>query len=553
MRMTEEPEPTSLTKRPEATRDDKPAAEGELSRTLQLLASIVESSDDAIFSESLEGTITSWNRGAEHMFGYTAGEVIGRPVSVLYAPGRVEEMPEILRLVRAGQRVDHFETVRRHKDGHSISVLLTISPIRNDAGEIVGASKIARDISQVRHLIEKEQLSRAESRFRKLLEAAPDAILEVDGDGRIVLLNHTAEKMFGYNREELLGLDVDTLVPATMRGGHHRHRSSYTAHPQTRPMGSGLELKAQRKDGTLFPVEISLSPNWTDEGLRVIAIVRDISERKQAEDHLRAVREQYTAELTAKNTQLEARNREVEKANRLKSEFLASMSHELRTPLHTVIGFTELLAEEMEGPLNSKQKRFMGHILEDSRHLLELINEVLDLSKIEAGRLDLKLEEFDFVVCAEEALSAMRNQAEAKNIRLESRSTFCGLLRADRVRTKEILYNLLSNAIKFTPDGGVIWLESLRQDGFLKITVGDTGIGIPADEHAAVFEKFYQVGDTTRGVREGTGLGLAITKRLVELHGGGISLESQQGQGSRFSFTLPLASTPPAEVIGHRL
>jgi signal transduction histidine kinase len=248
------------------------------------------------------------------------------------------------------------------------------------------------------------------------------------------------------------------------------------------------------------------------------------------------VREQYTA-------QLEARNLEVEKANRLKSEFLASMSHELRTPLHTVIGFTELLEEESEGPLNPKQKRFLGHILKDSRHLLELINEVLDISKIEAGKLDLQPAEFDFAVCVEEAMAAIRYRAEAKKIRLENRNAFQGLILADAVRIKEILYNLLSNAIKFTPDSGMVWLESLAQDGFLRVTVGDTGLGISPEEHAAIFEKFYQVGDTTLGVREGTGLGLPITKRLVELHGGTIWLESEKGKGSRFSFTLPLNRT----------
>lgn len=390
--------------------------------------------------------------------------------------------------------------------------------------------------------IELEQLSRVERRLRKLLEAAPDAILEVDGNGRIMLLNETAEKLFGYTRDELMGLNVDDLVPAAMRKGHSRHRESYTAHARTRPMGTGLELHAQRKDGTLLPVEISLSPNWTDEGLRVIAIVRDISERRQAEDRLRAVREQYTAELAAKNKQLEARNLEVEKANRLKSEFLASMSHELRTPLHTVIGFAELLEEESEGPVNPKQKRFLGHILQDARHLLELINEVLDLSKIEAGRLQLQLEEFDFADCAEETLASIRNRAEAKHISLEPKNNFQGLVHADRMRVKEILYNLLSNAIKFTPDHGSIWLESALQDGALRVTVGDTGIGIAPEEHDAVFEKFYQVGDTTSGVREGTGLGLAITRKLVELHGGRIWLESEKGHGSRFSFTLPLVS-----------
>ncbi|HLY92962.1 MAG TPA: PAS domain-containing sensor histidine kinase [Candidatus Angelobacter sp.] len=380
----------------------------------------------------------------------------------------------------------------------------------------------------------------AEKRFRRLLDAAPDAILEVDGQGRIVLINQTAEKMFGYTHEELMGLNVETLVPASMRSGHVRHRTSYTAHPQMRPMGTGLELHAQRKDGSLFPVEISLSPNPGEEGGRVIALVRDITARKQVEDRLKAIQEQYTAELAAKNQQLEARNLDVERANRLKSEFLASMSHELRTPLHTIIGFSELLTEELEGPLNDKQKRFIGHILQDSRHLLELINEILDLSKIEAGRLELQKEEMDFAGCLREVVAGIQQQSAAKNIRVDVRNRFNGTLYADRMRVKEILYNLLSNALKFTPEGGEVWVEATVQAYELQVVVGDTGIGVHPQEHDTIFDKFYQVGSTTEGTREGTGLGLPITRKLVELHGGNIWLESSPGKGSRFSFTLPL-------------
>jgi PAS domain S-box-containing protein len=273
--------------------------------------------------------------------------------------------------------------------------------------------------------------SSLESRYRKLLHAVPDAILEVDQEGRITILNEAAERMFGYTRAEFLGLNVETLVPAAMRSGHAKHRSSYAEHPNTRPMGSGLELQGQRKDGSMFPVEISLSPNWIEGSLHVIASVRDITGRKAVENRLRSLREQYTAELTLKNEQLEARNREVERANSLKTEFLASMSHELRTPLHTIIGFSELLGEQLEGPLTEKQQRFVGHILQDARHLLELINEVLDISKIESGRVELKRESFDFNACVEEVMAGIRYQAATKNITLENKNAFHDSLYAD--------------------------------------------------------------------------------------------------------------------------
>jgi PAS domain S-box-containing protein len=388
-----------------------------------------------------------------------------------------------------------------------------------------------------------QQASSLESRFRKLLEAAPDAILEVNQEGRITLLNEAVERMFGYSHDELLGLSVDQLVPAAMRGGHAQHRAAYGNRPNTRPMGTGLELQGQRKDGSLFPVEISLSPNWIEGSLHVIASVRDITERKTVEDRIRALREQYTAELTIKNEQLEARNREVERANRQKNEFLASMSHELRTPLHTIIGFSELLTEQLEGPLGEKQQRFVGHILQDAQHLLELINEILDISKIESGRLELKRESFDFSQCVEEVLGGIRHQAATKNITLENKNSFHDSLYADRLRVKEILYNLLSNAVKFTPEGGRVWVKAFSEGDSLHVSVTDTGIGIPEKEHPSIFEKFYQVGDASGGTREGTGLGLPITKHLVELHGGTINVESRPGQGSSFRLTFPLHPT----------
>jgi signal transduction histidine kinase len=216
------------------------------------------------------------------------------------------------------------------------------------------------------------------------------------------------------------------------------------------------------------------------------------------------------------------------------------MSHELRTPLHTVIGFSELLEEQSIGPLNEKQKRFVDHIHHDSLHLLELINDILDLSKIESGRVELHPEVFDLTGALEECLRSIRPQAKAKGLEVDTSGVASLALEADRLRVKQILTNLLSNAVKFTPAAGKIQVVAGLEGPNARIAVTDTGIGIPLEEHESVFDKFYQVSATTKGVREGTGLGLAITRSLVEEHGGSIWLKSEPGKGSSFIFTIPL-------------
>jgi len=380
----------------------------------------------------------------------------------------------------------------------------------------------------------------AEGRLRDLLEAAPDAILEVDQQGRIVLMNAATEAMFGYQRDELLGQPVERLIPESARARHSAHREAYRAMPLTRPMGSGMVLRALRRDGSEFPVEISLSPVRSDGAFRVTAIIRDVTEKQKAEAALREA-----------NQRLERQNQELDRASRLKSEFLASMSHELRTPLHTIIGFTELLAEELEGPLNEKQKRFVNHVHQDSHHLLELINDILDLSKVESGQMELHPESFDASRVIAEAIGGMEQTANAHGIAVENRTARETVVKADRTRFREILTNLLSNAVKFTPEGGTVRVESRSDgDGMMAFTVADTGIGIAPEDQAAVFDKFRQVSSTTRGVREGTGLGLAIVKSYVEMHGGKISVESEVGQGSRFTFTIPSGdATPPLVLV----
>jgi len=279
----------------------------------------------------------------------------------------------------------------------------------------------------------------------------------------------------------------------------------------------------------------------SSDGLRISAAIRDVTDRQKAEQEFRDMQTRLATELSKANRELEIRSREAEEANRLKSEFLASISHELRTPLHTIIGFSELLGEELDGELNTKQKRFVQHIHKDSLHLLELINDILDLSKIEAGRLDLHLETFDAGQAAREEINSVGPAAEVKHISLVFKPCEPIHVYADPIRFRQILLNLLSNAVKFTPEGGTISVECSSAGKDAQFCVSDSGLGIPRHAHETIFNKFHQVGSTTKGVREGTGLGLAITKHLVEQHGGRIWVDSEPGNGSRFYFTLPIA------------
>lgn len=452
------------------------------------------------------GLVRLWSRGAQAILGWGEADVIGRvppaEIKLLFLSSVAEE-----RLIR--------------NDGTPVDVKASTAPWQEGTVTVVTDNSAER---RIQDLMEREQqalaLVRAESRFRELLDAAPDAIIEVDQDGRILMLNAATERSFGYTREELLNEAAEVLVPDHARASHAGYRGRYAAHPVTRPMGTGLELLGRRKDGSTFPVEISLSPVKSDDGFRVTAIIRDISERKESEDRLHAIQTAYTHEL-------ELRNQEIERATRLKSEFLAHMSHELRTPLHTVIGFSELLAEESKGPLNDPQRRFINHIYKDSQHLLSLINDILDLSKIEAGKVQLRKEPLDIGAVLEDVLSSIHRLALQKSIEIGTNVGGALTVDADRVRLKQILYNLLSNAVKFTPQGGRIQIDAAAVARAAQISVSDTGIGIAPEDRDAVFETFHQAG--TPGLREGTGLGLPITKRLVEQHGGRIWLESEIG------------------------
>src|SRR5713226_2824043 len=356
-------------------------------------------------------------------------------------------------------------------------------------------------------------------------------------DGFFKSLNPSFEKTLGFTAEELLAKPYLEFIHPD-----DRQATTVQAHRVETHEVLAFENRYLCKDGSykwLLWNAVSVLEQEV-----IYAVARDITERKRDE----AEKRKFAERLAVSNQELELRNREVERATHLKSKFLANMSHELRTPLNAIVGFSDLLAEQTAGELNDKQKRFVNHIKQGSAHLLQLINDILDLSKIEAGQLELRCEDFQVKDALPEVLSTIRPLAMAKNIQVQTRLETDRAIFADRVRFKQILYNLLSNAVKFTPKDGRITIDYAEDEDFVCLSVTDTGIGICAEDQAVVFEEFRQIEGSTDASKEGTGLGLAITKRLVEQQGGKISLESKSGKGSRFTFTLPMGSGAPSKI-----
>ena len=466
--------------------------------------------------------ILGLNRRAEELTGHAGGDLVGRPV-VLSLIGAEDLADEVRELIAGTRQQLHFERVIRRHTGGGFLADLTLTAVRNPAGEAEFLYAMFDDITERKR--SEEALRESESRKSAIVESALDCIIAADGRGRIVEYNPAAERTFGFRREDILGKGLwDTIIPPRLRRAHQRGLDVMESDAGSEP-GRRFETICLRADGTEFPVELSVAAFQQDGKTMLSTSIRDLSERVHAE----TMRQESEA----------------------KSRFVAAMSHELRTPLNSILGFSQLLGSSGAGDLNDRQQRFVGHIESSGRHLLALINDVLDLSKVEAGQMEVELEPIELEPLLEEAINQLRPLADAKPLELVLDPAAPGIwIRADRRRFLQVMLNLLSNAIKFTPPGGKVRVTGVRAGRTAEISVIDNGIGIPTAEQQRIFEEFTQVDRQATQSTEGTGLGLALSRRLLQLMRGSIQVESQEGSGSTFRVILPRIR--PGEVADAR-
>ena len=508
---------------------------------LRASAAIIDSSEDAIIGKSLDGIIQSWNTGAEKVFGYLSGEAIGNPVTMLIPPDRAAEEAEIVTRVVRGERVSHFETIRRRKDGRLINVSVSISPILDEAGKVTGASKIARDITEAK------QADKAMQHRQLMMERTESmahlASFEWDVDSNVVTCSPEMFVIFG--RDPALSIpnlegQVELYTPESTQ-------KLFDAVSKAVSDGTPYELELMMvlPDGEQRPCFIKGFPERDNSG-RVVCIaglLQDITERKQSQMELEKHRHHLEELIAVRTAELALARDAAEAGNRAKTIFLSNMSHELRTPMSGVIGMINLALSRATEP---KQIDWLNKSKDAAQRMVSVVNDIIDFSKAEADCLPLEQKSFSLNQLIEEAIALHHLVAQAKGLNLISEvpAAFPGALLGDAFHLRQILLNFLGNACKFSEHGTItVRVIALEQDGdsvLVRIEVEDQGIGISPEQQAKLFQAFTQVDDSMSRKYGGTGLGLVISKRLAKLMGGDVGMTSQEGRGSTFWATVRL-------------
>lgn len=530
-----------------------------------LLSAIVQSSDDAIISKDLNGRILSWNNGAEQVYGYSAAEAVGRDVSMLIPPDHQHELDEIMARLRQGRKVEHYTTERIRKDGRRISVSLTISPIRDAAGNVMGASSIAHDVTS--RIQAEEALRKSEERLKEAQRIARFGSWELDLLHNKLFWSDEIFRIFEID-PAVFGASYEAFLDRIHPDDRAAVDAAYTNSVRNRTPYS-IEHRLLFADGRVKYVHEQCETFYDADGraLRSTGTVQDVSELKGVEaavrelntglekrvsDRTLELRESQQAlmniveDLNLKTTELEEANAKLQDLDRLKSMFIASMSHELRTPLNSIIGFSSIIRDEWLGPVNPEQKENLETIQRSGKHLLSLINDVIDVSKIEAGRIEIRFEEFDLYDLVTEAIQYVEKDIRDKGLELRQEIVHRPLC-TDRRRLLQCVINLLSNAVKFTERGGITVVASVVDEtaggagcSMVSVAVSDSGIGISQEDIPKLFEAFVRLDSPLKTLVPGTGLGLYLTKKLVvDVMKGDIACQSDEGVGSTFTLRIP--------------
>jgi two-component system, OmpR family, sensor histidine kinase VicK len=476
---------------------------------LAQLGAIVESSDDAIIGKDLNGVITSWNRAATRLYGYEAQEMIGQPVLRLIPAELEHEEDMILRTIRSGQRVDHHETVRLHKDGSPREVSITVSPIRDRRGEVIGAAKVAREIGARR------RAETAAAILAAIVQSSDDAIISKDLKGTVTSWNAAAERLYGYSAEDMIGNSILQVIPPAL----HAEEENLLTRIFSGEQVHHFETQRLHKDGHLIDVQITVSP-VRDTGGRIVGaskIARDVGQQKQAQ--------------------------------RRKDEFLAILAHELRNPLAPVRNAVSVLRTRGHDPQHRQKALDIAE--RQLAHMARLLDDLLDVARLSTGHVELQRRLHplgDLIAPAVEAARPLMERKQHQFVVKEAPEPLW--VDADGVRISQVLLNLLSNAAKYTRTGGRVELEAHGDGECASIAIRDNGIGFEPEAGRHLYQLFSQGNAPPDMASGGLGIGLALVKEFVERHGGTVKAASAgPGRGSTFTIRLPLVSPPEGESV----